>query len=74
MQYSYTISIGDGEMIALRDAVEQYKKFVFDKIEDRIEAPYWARLKNIKEMMERLNSSVQPKHNISNINLKIEKL
>ena len=57
MQNTHKLVFSDSERIALEDAIEVYKKFIEDKIEDRIEAPYWARLRAIKRLEEKLNKN-----------------
>lgn len=54
MQHITQLSLTDAEIIALKDAIKTYKEFVKDKIEDRIEAPYWARLEAIKNLERKL--------------------
>ena len=54
MQHITHLTLTDAETIALKDAIKTYKEFVKDKIEDRIEAPYWARLEAIKNLERKL--------------------
>jgi hypothetical protein len=54
MQNTHTLIFSDSERIALEDAIEVYKKFIEDKIGDKIEAPYWARLRAIKRLENKL--------------------
>jgi hypothetical protein len=58
MQYSYTITIREREMIALRDAIKVYKEFVHSKIGDEIKAPYWARLQSIKSIENKMTEQI----------------
>jgi hypothetical protein len=48
--------LSDSALIALTDAIEVYKDFIKEKIEDRVEAPYWASLQGIKEVERSINS------------------
>ncbi|MFZ2486967.1 MAG: hypothetical protein WAZ19_02500 [Anaerolineae bacterium] len=59
MQYIHTIEIGDSERIALRDAIEVYKQFVYDKIGDEIKAPYWAKLQSIKSIENKIAGQIR---------------
>lgn len=54
MQYIEKIELTDAEVIALKDAIEIYKNFIQEKIGDKIEAPYWARLQSIKTIENKL--------------------
>lgn len=54
MQYYHKLLFSDDERQALQDAIKVYKKFIEDKIGDRIEAPYWARLEAIKTLESKL--------------------
>lgn len=51
----YRLTFLDAERQALEEAIKVYKDFIEDKIGDRIEAPYWARLQAIKRLEEKLN-------------------
>ena len=53
MQNTHKLVFSDSERIALEEAIEIYKKF----IEDKIEAPYWARLRAIKRLEQKLNQN-----------------
>lgn len=57
MQYCHKLLFSDAERQALEDAISIYKDFIEDKIGDRIEAPYWARLQAIKRLEEKLNKN-----------------
>lgn len=54
MQHIKKLILDDSETIALKDAIEVYKSFIKKKIGDKVEAPYWARLQNIKKIEEKL--------------------
>ena len=56
MQYIRSITLSDSETIALQEAIIIYKEYIREKIGDNIVAPYWARLKNIKEVEEKVKS------------------
>ena len=54
MQYIHTLKYGDSESITLNRAIEHYKKFVEEKLKDGVKNPYWADLKNIEKLEEKL--------------------
>ena len=56
MQYIHRITLSDNETVALQEAIIIYKEYIREKIGDDIVAPYWARLKNIKEVEEKIKS------------------
>ena len=56
MQYIHRITLSDSETIALQEAIIIYKEYIRDKIGDDIVTPYWARLKNIKEVEEKVKN------------------
>lgn len=56
MQYTHRIMLSDNETVALQEAIIIYKEYIREKIGDDIVAPYWARLKNIKEVEEKIKS------------------
>lgn len=55
--YSYTISMREGEVLALEDAL----KLMIDKCKQELEAgakaPYWARLQDCEKLLKKLNSA-----------------
>lgn len=54
MQYFLKVVINDSESLALEEAIKIYKKFITDKIGDKIEAPYWARLQAINGFEQKI--------------------
>lgn len=56
MQYIRSITLSDSETIALQEAIIIYKEYIREKTGDDIVAPYWARLKNIKDVEEKIKS------------------
>ena len=57
MQNTHKLLFSDSERIALEEAIEIYKKFIEDKTGNKIESPYWARLRAIKRLEEKLNKN-----------------
>ena len=56
MQYIHRITLSDNETVALQEAIIIYKEYIREKVGDNIVAPYWARLKNIKDVEEKVKS------------------
>jgi len=73
MTHSFTITIGDSERIALKDAIKVYKEFIHDKIGDEIKAPYWARLQSIKRVEEEILNSIPEILSMNTFNIRSQK-
>lgn len=54
MQYIHKLEYGDSESITLNRAIEHYKKFVEEELKDGVKCPYWADLKNIERLEQKL--------------------
>lgn len=56
--YSYKVTLDDGEMIAVQQALSHYKLICEDALKDGPKAPYWAHLRATNGVILRLYDDV----------------
>jgi hypothetical protein len=57
--YAYRLTLNDGEVIAVQEALERYRSFCKSQLADGPKAPYWAHARAVDAVMGRLHADTQ---------------
>jgi len=57
--YIYRVTMSDGELIAVKEALERYRTICQEQLVDGPKSPYWAHLRSLDGVLARLHSDAQ---------------
>jgi hypothetical protein len=57
--YRYKITLSDGEMIAVAEAIDRYRRICKEELVNGARPPYWAHLSSLESVLARLYTDAQ---------------
>jgi hypothetical protein len=57
--YSYNLTLNDGEVSAVKEAMERYQAFCREQLSNGPKCPYWAHLRSLESALPKLFADAQ---------------